>query len=171
MEEEKTLTSEVLSETYDASDRPFDFVGADVGTALICESDASLKEKIPAAMQTLDYQITEAASAKDALKNMRYHTYNVVIVNENFDTDNPANNEVLNYLANLNMSTRREIFVAMISNRFRTMDNMAAINNSVNLIINAKNIDDAVTIIKGAIADHEAFYYVFKETLKKKGRI
>jgi hypothetical protein len=59
----------------------------------------------------------------------------------------------------------------MISNSFRTMDNMAAINNSVNLIINAKNIDDAVTIIKGAIADHEAFYYVYKETLKKKGRI
>jgi hypothetical protein len=48
---------------------------------------------------------------------------------------------------------------------------MAAFNNSVNLIINAKNIDDAVTIIKGAIADHEAFYYVYKETLKKKGRI
>jgi len=170
MKEEKTLTKEVVSETYDASDRPFDFVEEDVGTVLICESDASLKKKIAAAMKVLGYQITEPTSAKDALKNMRYHVYNVVIVNENFDTDNPAANEVLQYLASLNMSTRREIFVTVISNRFRTMDNMAAFNNSVNLVINTKNTNEAGQIIKSGITENNAFYHVYKETLKKKGR-
>jgi len=170
MEEKKTLTKEVPSDTYDASDRPFDFVGEDVGTALICESDASLKKKLTAAMKNLGYQITEPASTKDALKNMRYHVYDVVIVNENFDTDNPATNEVLQYLANLNMSTRREIFVTVISSRFRTMDNMAAYNQSANLIINTKNISDAGQIIKSGINENDAFYHVYKEILKKKGR-
>jgi len=170
MEEEKTLTKEVVSDTYDASDRPFDFVEADVGTALICESAASLKKKLTTAMKTLGYQITETVSAKDALKNMRYHVYDVVIVNENFNTDNPAANEVLQYLANLNMSTRREIFVTVISSRFRTMDNMAAFNNSVNLVINTKNINEAGQIIKSGIAEDNAFYHAYKETLKKKGR-
>ncbi len=171
MEEDKTNASEAVSETYDASDRPFDFVGADVETALICESDASLREKIASALQPSGYQITMPASAKDALKNMRYHVYNVVIVNENFDTDDPARNEVLNYLANLNMGTRRQIFVVMVSGRLRTIDNMAAFNNSVNLIINSKNTEDAGQIIKGGIADNENFYHVYKETLRKKGRI
>jgi len=170
MEEKKTLTKEVSSDMYDASDRPFDFVGEDVGTALICESDASLKKKLTAAMKNLGYQITEPASAKDALKNMRYHVYDVVIVNENFDTDNPAANEVLQYLASLNMSIRREIFVTVISSRFRTMDNMAAYNQSANLIINAKNINDAGQIIKSGVNDNDAFYHVYKEILRKKGR-
>ncbi len=170
MEEKKTLTKEASSDTYDASDRPFDFVGEDIGTVIICESDAPLKKKLAAAMKNLGYQITEPASAKDALKNMRYHIYDVVIVNENFDTDNPAANEVLQYLANLNMSTRREIFVTVISSRFRTMDNMAAYNQSANLIINTKNINDAGQIIKSGINDNDAFYHVYKEILRKKGR-
>jgi ActR/RegA family two-component response regulator len=170
MEEKKTHAKDVSSDTYDASDRPFDFVGEDVGTALICESDASLRKKLAAAMKNLGYQITEPASTKDALKNMRYHVYDVVIVNENFDTDNPATNEVLQYLANLNMSTRREIFVTVISSRFRTMDNMAAYNHSANLIINTKNINDAGQIIKSGINDNDAFYHVYKEILRKKGR-
>ncbi|HVO67361.1 MAG TPA: hypothetical protein VMT12_12845 [Syntrophales bacterium] len=170
MEEKNPPATEASFDTYDAADRPFDFVGEDVGTALICESDPSLKKKLLAAMKNMGYQITESPTSKDALKNMRYHVYDVVIVNENFGTDNPAVNEVLQYLAHLNMSTRREIFVTLISSRFRTMDNMAAYNQSANLIINTKNINDAGQIIKSGINDNDAFYHVYKEILKKKGR-
>lgn len=158
-------------DAYDTSDRPFDFVEADTETALICESDPALREKISNSMKNLGYQITEPTSSKDALKNMRFHVYNVAIVNENFDSADPVSNAVLNYLANLNISTRRQIFVTLISNQFRTTDNMAAFNKSVNLIINTSNIDDLGQIIKRGVAENEAFYYVFKETLRKKGRL
>lgn len=170
MEEEKILKSETASETYDAADRPFDFVGADVDTALICESDVVLREKMDDAIKSLGYQITAPGLAKDALKNLRYHVYTLIIVNETFNTDNPANNDVLNYLGNLNMSTRRQIFVAMISNKFRTGDSMAALNYSVNYVINIKNVNDIGQIIMNAIADNEEFYYVFREIMRKKER-
>jgi CheY-like chemotaxis protein len=171
MEEEKTLVSDVGSETYDTSDKPFDFVEADAETTLICESDPALRENIGIAMKSLGYHITEAASAKDALKNMRFHVYNVVILNENFDTGEQTGSAVLNYLANLNMSIRRQIFVTLISGQFRTSDNMAAFNKSVNLIINTSNIDDIGTVIKRGVVENDAFYHVFKETLRKKGKI
>jgi len=171
MEEEKKPVSDVGSEAYDTSDKPFDFVEADAETALICESDPALRETIGTAMKSLGYHITEAASAKDATKNMRFHVYNVVILNENFDTGEQTGNAVLNYLANLNMSTRRQIFVTLISSQFRTSDNMAAFNKSVNLIINTSNINDVGAIIKLGVAENDAFYHVFKETLRKKGRI
>jgi len=171
MEEEKKPVSDVGSETYDTSDKPFDFVEADAETALICESDPALRETISTAMKTIGYRTTEAASAKDALKNMRFHVYNVVILNENFDIGEQTGNAVLNYLANLNMSTRRQIFVTLISSQFRTSDNMAAFNKSVNLIINTSNIDDIGAIIKLGVAENDAFYHVFKETLRKKGRL
>lgn len=171
MAEEKQPVSEVGSDAYDSSDKPFDFVGEDAETALICESDPALKEKISTAMKTLGYQITESTTARDALKSMRFHVYNVIIVNENFDAADQAGNAVLSYLANLNMSTRRQIFVALVTSQLRTSDNMVAFNKSVNLIINVANIDDAGTIIKHGVADNNAFYHVFKETLRKKGKI
>ena len=169
MEEKKPPAKEVSFDTYDAADRPFDFVGEDVGTAIICESDPPLRKKLVSAMKNLGYQITEPPTPKDALKSMRYHIYDIVIVNENFGTDDPTANEVLQYLAGLNMSVRREIFVTMVSNRFRTMDNMATYNQSANLIINTKNLNEAGQIIKSGINDNNAFYHVYKEILRKKG--
>lgn len=170
MEEDKTPFNEEESYEYDASDKPFDFVEVGIGTALVCESDPSTREKISGALRDMGYQITEPASIKDAVKNMRFHIYDVIILNENFDTENPDTNIVLNSLANLNVGTRRQIFVALLSSRFRTMDNMTALNKSVNVIINTKNIDDIGTILKRSLADNTAFYHVFKEALKKKGR-
>ncbi|MEA1935484.1 MAG: hypothetical protein U9M96_01530 [Thermodesulfobacteriota bacterium] len=171
MEEKKTLFDEVASDTYDPSDRPFDFIGEGGKTALICESDPSIKAEIITTLKEMDYQITEITSARDALKAMRFHVYDMVVLNENFDTDDPDTNNVLKYLEHLTMSTRRNIFVALVSNRFRTMDNMSAFNKSVNIIINMENIGDFGTIIKRGVTDNDSFYHVFKETMKKMGRI
>lgn len=170
MEDEKSLLSEVASDIYDAADKPFDFVEADGETALVCEADAGAKEKISNALRTLGYQITEASSARDALKKMRFHVYDLVILNENFDTQNPDANDILSYLQGLNMIVRRQMFVALVSERFRTMDNMAAFNKSVNTIINVKNMDDADTILKRGTADNKAFYRVFREAMIKTGK-
>ncbi|MFA4915738.1 MAG: hypothetical protein WC560_03605 [Syntrophales bacterium] len=171
MEEEKTLLSEVASDTYDASDRPFDFLEAGGETALICEADPSMREKITNALESLGYQITEPASTRDALKRMRFHVYNLVILNQTFDTEDLNNNDVLNYLNTLSMSTRRQIFVALVTDRFRTMDNMAAFNMSVNLVINSNDINDIGPIIERGTTDNKAFYHVFREVLREKGRI
>ncbi len=78
---------------------------------------------------------------------MRYHVYDVVAVDESFDTDNPEANGVLIYLERLGMAIRRNMFVTMISSRHRTMDNMTAFLKSVNLIINSKNIEDTGKIL------------------------
>jgi DNA-binding response OmpR family regulator len=119
----------------------------------------------------MDYQITIAESARDGLKRMRYHVYDLIVVDENFDTKNPDANGVLIYLERLQMATRRNIFVAMVSNRYRTMDNMMAFHASVNLVINIKNIEDIGKILGRGITDTELFYRVFKETLKSAGKI
>ena len=80
-------------------------------------------------------------------------------------------NPVLKYLDRLNMSTRRNIFVTLITDRYRTMDNMAAFNKSVNLIVNLKNVDEIEKILRRGIADYEAFYRVYKRILIKTGRV
>ncbi len=128
------------SEDFDVNEKPFDFIEEEGLTSLLCEQNPVARQTIENALNLMDYQITVAASARDALKRMRYHTYDLIVVNESFDTNNPDANGVLIYLERLGMSVRRNIFVAMISNRYRTMDNMMAFHDSVNLIVNIKTL-------------------------------
>ena len=156
---------------YDASEKPFDFIEEEGLTALVCESNPLVQTTITEALKLMEYQITKAESARDALKRMRYHNYDLFVVNESFDTDNPESNGILLYLERLGMIVRRNMFIALVSNRFRTMDNMMALNKSVNLIINIKNIEDIGKILSRGITDNEFFYRVFKGTLKEVGKV
>jgi hypothetical protein len=51
------------------------------------------------------------------------------------------------------------------------MDNMVAFNRSVNLVVNLEDLDEIGKILSGALADHEHFYQVFWESMKKAGRV
>ncbi|MCE5261948.1 MAG: hypothetical protein LLG97_00270 [Deltaproteobacteria bacterium] len=170
MEEQKNPLDDALFESYDAADRPFDFIMEGTLTALVCEPDPAVREKISADLQELNYQITTPASAKEALKAMRFHVFDLIVLNEHFDAADPETNDLLRYLEDLNMSTRRRIFVALISDQYRTMDNMAAFSRSVNMVINLKSIEDVGKIIKLGVSDNQAFYHVFQETLQKTGK-
>jgi predicted Zn finger-like uncharacterized protein len=158
------------NDSYNSADKPFAFIEEEGLTALLCEGNPLARNTIRNALNIMDYQITMAESARDALKRMRYHVYDLIVVNEAFDTKNPDANGVLIYLERLSMSVRRQIFVAMISDRYRTMDNMMAFHASVNLIINSKNIEDISKILSRGITDTEMFYRVYKESLKEANR-
>lgn len=151
------------SDSYDASEKPFDFVEEEGKTALICEPDPSIVKALTPVLDVLEYHVTEAKNSRDALKTMRYHGYDLIVVNEFFDTKNPDANGVLIYLERLNMSVRRNIYVVMISKRFRTMDNMTAFQKSVNMIVNVDNIVDFDKILRRGLADFGIFYQTFKD--------
>lgn len=151
-------------ESYDAADKPFDFIEEEGKTALICESDALIREKMRPTLDILEYHVTEAPNSREALKKMRYHTYDLILLNEYFDTQDPDANPVLIYLERLNMEIRRNIFLTLLSSRFRTMDHMTAFQRSVNMIVNIRNVDDFDKILQRGMADYGLFYKVFKES-------
>jgi len=162
---------EAPNDGYDASDRPFDFLEEGVETALICEGDPIYRGKIQTALEAMDYRVTTPANAREALKQMRFHVFDMIVVNEKFDTPDPDHNNVLRYLETLNMGIRRNIFVAMISDRYRTSDNMAAFHKSVNLVVGVSHMDEIDKVIKNGITENDLFYRVYKESLVKTGRV
>jgi CheY-like chemotaxis protein len=171
MDEGKSLWDEIEAGSYDAADRPFDFVEEGEKTALICETDDAARENIAASLNDMGYQTTLPATPREALKNMRFHVYDVVVVNEHYGREDNETNAVLDYLENLAMGTRRQIFVALVSDTYRTLDNLAAFNRSVNVTINTKNLDESGKIISQGKGENDAFYHIFKDTLKKLGKI
>lgn len=157
------------TEDYDASERPFDFLEEEGNTALICENDPEILKQINIVLGIMDYGITVAESVRDALKKIKYHTYNMILVNEAFEGSDPDANGLLVYLERLSMDVRRNIFVGLLTRRFASMDNMAAFVKSVNITINVKDINSLDRILARGINEHDLFYATFKESLKKLG--
>jgi predicted Zn finger-like uncharacterized protein len=166
----QSIIDEMASDTYDAILQPFEFLEAGVETALICEQDEAAAARIRAVLENMEYNITEAPSTRDALKYMRFHTFDLVVLDEGFDSGDPDSNYVLNYLSQIPMMMRRQIYIVLVGTSFRTGDNMIAFNKSVNLILNQDNLDDFEKILKQSLAETQEFYRRLYETLKKVGR-
>ena len=163
--QEALAGTEFYTDTSDG-EKPFDFIEEEGITALVCEQDPNIRKKVIEALDIMEYHITVAESGRDALKKMRYHVYDLIIINETFNSDSLDSNMVMLFLERLPMSIRRNTFVIMISTRFRTLDRMLAFRYSVHIIINSKNIDDFAKIVSRGLTDNELFSQVFNESLK-----
>ncbi len=146
---------------------PFDMLEDGAKIAILCESDAKAREKIKTALENLKYHIMESPNPRDALRQMRLRDFDVVVLNERFGTRDPDMNHVLKHLEQLPMVVRRNMFIALITTRFSSMDNMMAFNKSVNMLINMKDLNEAEKLLKRSVKDNDAFYRVYKESLQK----
>lgn len=149
-----------------AADKPFQFIEEEGEIALICETDPVIRKRVNDILALMEYHVTTVTDAREALRKIRYQNFDVIVVNELFGTDNPDENGILIYLERLPMDTRRNMFVTMISDRYRTMDYMMAFNKSVNLIINKENAGEMDKILSKGLTDFDMFYRIYKETLQ-----
>ncbi|MEW6334407.1 MAG: hypothetical protein AB1558_09060 [Thermodesulfobacteriota bacterium] len=154
----------------DARDLSFDLMGAEGATALVCESDPELREKLNLALAEMGYRTAMPVTAAEVVRAIRFHLFDVVVVNERFDAADAQTNGVLQHLRSMVNPLRRRLFVVLVSDACRTMDHMAAFDRSVNLVIHRGDVDRAGGIIGQAVADNRAFYHVFQETLRKMGK-
>ncbi len=161
----------VSGEDYDASEKPFDFLEEEGHTAMVLEQHEETAGHIKGVLEVMDYHVTMPGSIREALRKMKYHQFDLIVLNETFDSGSPDANGVLIYLQRLNMHVRRNIFVALLTERYNTVDNMAAFLKSVNIVINLKDLKNFDRILARGINENELFYTVFKESLKKQGRI
>lgn len=150
-------------EGYDADERPFDFMEEEGLTAIICINSVERREKVRIALDLMEYSITQVLETRSALKNMRYHRYDVVVVDEMFDTKNPGANGVLIYLNRQPMAIRRCISVFLMSETHRTRDEMVAFRQSVNMVVNNGDIDNIDSIIEKGVRENALFYRVYNE--------
>ncbi len=169
MNKEKSMP-DPIEEEIDYSGRPFDYRDTDSNTCMICEHNHVIGQKIRETLVSLNFNVVEASTSIEALKYTTFHTFNVIVVNENFDIEKDGVNNVLKYIERLPMPVRRKIFIVLISSTFATMDYMHSLNKSVNLIINEDEISGLGLILNKELEENEYFYHVFKEYQRKLGK-
>lgn len=165
--EEQQETIKIIDPSQFAGEE-FETLEEGAKRALVC--DTIRQEQIIPILKKMDY-ITKVAKATDeGMGRMKFTQYDLVILAEDFAGSSPENNSVLRYIQPMPMTTRRNMFVALLGNNFRTLDNMTAFTLSVNVVINFKDMENLATILKKSISDYEVFYKVFNETLVAVGK-
>jgi len=164
-----TDDNDFILDPYDAEEKPFDFIEEEVKTALVCENDAALNKAIQDALNLMEFHVADAPTVRDALKKMRYHNFDLIVVNENFGRAQAESNGVLIYAERMPMTVRRNTFVTLVSHRHRTMDDMMAFQNSVNLIVNARNIDQFDKVLSRGLGENNFTYRIYKDLARDAG--
>jgi len=133
--------------------------------ALICIGSNDLEKKMISAVKQVGLNAEVVANTKEALKRFEYHLYNLVIIDDAFD-QNKGIAGIIDRMNTMDMFLRRRICLVWISNKFKTNDNFASLNFSVNAIFNQGDISHIEPFLSRTLLDHKRFYTVFNESLK-----
>ncbi len=124
-----------------------------------------------AALTDLEYKLQRAKSPEHAVHKMRFNEYHVVVFHEKYGDFSLETSPLYEYIKDMPMHTRRKTFIAMVGDKFKTLDNMEALAYSVNLVINQKDVDQMETILKKSIGDNDTFYRIYRETMTALGKL
>ena len=152
-----------------AYDSPLEVLEEGARSALVCVDEPERLKAVKEALEELNYYSSVASSVKEALSKLRYNQYDLVMLDEEFCGETAENNTILRYLQPMPMSTRRNIFLMLISSQVSTLDNLMAFSKSVNAMINASDIQKVKLVLERAIADHRRFYKVYWDLTKSIG--
>jgi predicted Zn finger-like uncharacterized protein len=166
---DKTQEESYGYEDY-SDDEALDFFDEDVKLALVMVDHSVDSEKLKGAVEELGYKFIQTSSARDALGKIRFHHFDLMLLSDGFDGQELGQSSILNYLNHISMSSRRRIFLALMGDQFKTMDDMMAYSLSANTVINPKDLDRLSSILKKGISDYEKFYKVFMDTMVELGR-
>ena len=138
--------------------------------ALVLHGDDGQIKDISSVLEKLSYKPIVAPSIQDAMGKLRLHHFDLIILSDGFGGQGLEGSPVTHYLNHLSMSIRRKVFLALVSDKFKTMDNMMAFTLSANLVIHPADLSKLRLILTKTIPDHEKFYKIFTDTLKETGK-
>jgi CheY-like chemotaxis protein len=162
------VTHPTNEEAGDSLRDAMDYLSAGQTAALLCMNRTESRGDVKAMLEGLGYVVDIPAATDHALQRLRFNQYQVILLDDDFDGKSP--NPLTGYLASLNMNLRREMFVILIGQRFKTADRLQAFVESVNLILNYDDLPQLVTFLSRGLRDHERFYKVFTECLIEAGK-
>jgi len=155
---------------YGFDDDALDFFEEGVTLALVLETDPQQMEALKSAVESLGNRFVSGQNTREAIGKLRLHHFDLVLLSDSFDDIPLTESPILHHVNHLPMSTRRKMFVALIGDNFKTMDQMMAFAMSANVVINREDMDRLAAILKHTISDNEKFYKVFMDTLVEVGR-
>ena len=161
--------SMLMDQEFDDDDEAFEIYDEHDKIALIL--DKKNHDLWTTALTELEYKLQSAKSPEHAVHKLKFNQYHVVAFHEKFGDTALETSPLYEYIREMPMDTRRKTFVALVGDKFKTLDNMEALANSVNLVINQNEMDQLETILKKSTGENDNFYKVYRETMTALGKL
>lgn len=145
-----------------------DFFELDDKTSLVC-TDPQTTETVRTTLKGMGYKSHVSETSEMAIERLRYTAYDVVMLQDSFAGSSLRANALLEYLATLPMAQRRNSFVCLIGESFKTLDAMQAFAYSVHVVVNPVDLPNLAAILRKSIAEFELLYKVYKDALEAQG--
>ena len=155
---------------YEEDISPLDIFEEGTRLALVLDGDDGHIKEINSSLEQLSYKSILPTSMREAMGKLRLYHFDLIILSDGFDGQDLEGSPITHYLNHLSMSLRRKTFLVLLSDKFKTMDNMMAFGKSANLVVNPDDLSKLPLILKKVISDNERFYKVFMDTLKETGK-
>jgi hypothetical protein len=153
-----------------SEDKALDFYEEGAKLSLIMSGDPEQGRTIQAIVQELGYQGVLSPNTRDALGKMRFQHFDMILLCDGFDGKPLESSPVLGHINRLSMSIRRRIFLSLLCDRFKSLDNMMSFAMSANAVFNVKDVDRLAVMMRKALTDDEKLYKVFMDTLAQIGK-
>ncbi|OGR10908.1 MAG: hypothetical protein A2277_09565 [Desulfobacterales bacterium RIFOXYA12_FULL_46_15] len=138
--------------------------------SLVCIDGTELRPKVSSVLDQMGLNVDFAFDMQVAFSKMEYNTYQLLILDDDFDMDNKGAASIIERMSTIDMSLRRRVCIVLISRKFNTNDDMAALHSSVNAIIHQGDINHMESFLSRALADHKNLYSIYNESLKLTGK-
>ena len=162
------VTSLGNDDTVDELPDAMDYLSPGQSAALVCINRPESRSEVKLMLEGLGYVVDMPVATAHALKRLRFNQYHLILLDDDFEGKSP--NPIAGYLAGLNMNIRREMFVVLIGQRFKSADHLQAFMESVNLLLHPDDLPQLVTFLSRGLREHERFYKVFTECLIEAGK-
>jgi predicted Zn finger-like uncharacterized protein len=145
-----------------------DVVDEGVRTALLCATDVKRADKLALALHELDFWVVHALRPGFALGKLHHNHYDLIVLEDNYNSEQDSTNLVLHHLQLLPMHQRRQFYLCLLSREKPTLDSKLAFRMGVNLILNVRDLEKAKVMFAREMKEYRNFYSLFNAELAKK---
>lgn len=138
--------------------------------ALVCMERSEMRSQIASVLEQMGLHCDIVFDSRSAFGKMEYNTYQLLILDDDFDSESKGTASILERMNAIDMSQRRKLCIVLVSRKFNTNDNMAALHLSINSIIHQGDVPHMESFLSRTFTDHKNLYSIFNESLKLAGK-
>ena len=138
-------------------------------TGLVCTDVPEVQRLVVDQLTSLNYKLHTGLFVEDILLKLRAHSYDVVVISENFAATDITTNPILSEATRAPASQRRKQLLVLIGSSVVTNDELQAFQHSVDLVVNLADVMNLRPVLRRALLRAQEFYAPFQESLKAVG--
>jgi hypothetical protein len=137
--------------------------------AMIAFDTEEVQEKLIEKLSTLGYRTTTAINVRDAVKQLKFGRFQLLIIQEDYYGATLQTNQIVRAVNSIELSIRHDMFVALVGPSFTSLDDLTAFSLSLDTVVNSGDLEDIDRILISAMSHVKKFMTAYKELLHQRG--